>query len=144
MWRETLLQPGERHVIDLVGSENSALIENPANAPPFSVRLSNCNPQPLAAVSSWPARGRRAVPPGGRARGESIGLHGGGSVCYDSWRSGAVPDTAWGRHRGMGRMEANLLGAQPSAIALDQRVNGNGYPQPAADGAQQGAEETGR
>ena len=39
-------------------------------------------------------------------------------------------------------MEANLLGAQPSAIALDQRVYGNGYPQPAADAPQQGADET--
>ena len=44
----------------------------------------------------------------------------------------------------MGIMEANLLGAQPSAIALDQRVYGNGYPQPAADAPQQGAEETER
>ena len=41
-------------------------------------------------------------------------------------------------------MEANLLGAEPSAIALDQRVYGNGYPQPAADGPEQGGEETER
>jgi hypothetical protein len=41
-------------------------------------------------------------------------------------------------------MEANLLGAQPSAIALDQRVHGNGYPQPAADATEQGAEKTER
>ena len=40
-------------------------------------------------------------------------------------------------------MEANLLGAEPSAIALDKRAYGNGYPQPAADGPQQGGEETG-
>ena len=38
-------------------------------------------------------------------------------------------------------MEANLLGAEPS-VALDQRVYGNGYPHPAADGPQQGREET--
>ena len=41
-------------------------------------------------------------------------------------------------------MEANLLGAEPGAIALDQRVYGNGYPQPAADGPQEGGEETER
>ena len=41
-------------------------------------------------------------------------------------------------------MEANLLGAQPSAIALDQRVYGNGYAQPAAEAPQQGADETER
>ena len=41
-------------------------------------------------------------------------------------------------------MEANLLGAEPSAIALDKRAYGNGYPQPAADGPQQGGEETER
>jgi len=41
-------------------------------------------------------------------------------------------------------MEANLLGAQPGAIALDQRVHGNGYPQPTADATQQGAKKTER
>ena len=40
-------------------------------------------------------------------------------------------------------MEANLLGAQPSAIALDQRVYGSGDPQP-ADATQQGAKKTER
>ena len=39
-------------------------------------------------------------------------------------------------------MEANLLGAEPSAIALDQRTYGHGYPQPAADGPQQRGGET--
>jgi hypothetical protein len=50
VWRETLIEPGETHVIDLVGSEDSALIESNDFAPSFSVRLKNCNPQPLAAA----------------------------------------------------------------------------------------------
>ena len=41
-------------------------------------------------------------------------------------------------------MEANLLGAEPSAIALDQRTYGHGHPQPAADGPQQRGGETER
>ena len=49
-----------------------------------------------------------------------------------------------GETTGDGYMEANPLGAEPSAIALDQRVYGNGYPQPAADRPQQGREETER
>jgi len=45
-WRETLLAPGETHVIDLVDSEDSALIESPDNGSAFSVRLNNCEPKP--------------------------------------------------------------------------------------------------
>lgn len=41
-------------------------------------------------------------------------------------------------------MEANLLDAESSAIALDQRVYSNGDPQPNADRPQQGAQETER
>jgi hypothetical protein len=46
-WRETLLQPGETHVIDLVGSENNAMLESPYNYELFTVGLRNCTPQPL-------------------------------------------------------------------------------------------------
>jgi hypothetical protein len=45
-WRETLLAPGETRVIDLVGSEDSALIESPDNGSAFSVRLNNCESKP--------------------------------------------------------------------------------------------------
>ena len=41
-------------------------------------------------------------------------------------------------------MEANLLGTESSAIALDQRTYGHGHPQPAADGPQQRGGETER
>jgi hypothetical protein len=46
VWRETHLNPGQSHVIDLVGPENGALIES--NYPEdFAVRIENCTPQPL-------------------------------------------------------------------------------------------------
>jgi hypothetical protein len=47
VYRETWLQPGQTYTIDLVGSENGALIESADYAPPFSVSLSNCDPQPV-------------------------------------------------------------------------------------------------
>jgi hypothetical protein len=46
-WRETWLQPGQTHTIDLIGAENGALIETSDHSPGFSVTLDNCNPQPL-------------------------------------------------------------------------------------------------
>jgi uncharacterized repeat protein (TIGR01451 family) len=45
-WRGTFIDPGETHVINLVGSEDNALIESADNAPQFSVRLRNCTPPP--------------------------------------------------------------------------------------------------
>ena len=45
--RYTELYAGEVYTINLVGSENSALIETYDWRPPMSVRLTNCNPQPL-------------------------------------------------------------------------------------------------
>ena len=49
VWRQTLLEPGETHVIDLVGSEDNAMIESQDNAPTFRVILDHCNPQPRQA-----------------------------------------------------------------------------------------------
>jgi hypothetical protein len=42
-WRETVLEPGETHTIDLVGAEDSALIESPGISP-FTVAVGNCAP----------------------------------------------------------------------------------------------------
>jgi len=47
VWRSTYLQPGESHTIDLQGTENGAMIESYDYSPGFSVKLTNCNPQPL-------------------------------------------------------------------------------------------------
>jgi hypothetical protein len=46
VWRQRSLQPGETYVIDLVGSEDGAMIET-ADGAPFSVTLNNCNPRPV-------------------------------------------------------------------------------------------------
>jgi hypothetical protein len=46
-WRETYLEPGESHTINLVGAEDGALIETYDFGPDFSVKLTNCTPQPL-------------------------------------------------------------------------------------------------
>jgi hypothetical protein len=46
-WRETLLAPGESHVIKLVPPEDGALIETLDDAPGFSVRLERCSPLPI-------------------------------------------------------------------------------------------------
>jgi hypothetical protein len=45
-WRETHLEPGQTYTIQLVAPEDSAVIETheTMNAP-FTVSLSNCNPQ---------------------------------------------------------------------------------------------------
>lgn len=45
-WRETLLEAGETHTIDLVGSEDNAMIESPGTNS-FTVALTNCTPKPL-------------------------------------------------------------------------------------------------
>jgi hypothetical protein len=43
-WRETTLSPGQSHTIDLVGSENSSLIEGTTG---FQVSLDSCTPQSI-------------------------------------------------------------------------------------------------
>ncbi|HRQ40404.1 MAG TPA: hypothetical protein PLD25_21025 [Chloroflexota bacterium] len=45
VWRETYLEPGESHTIDLVHPEDNAMIEGPDYSPGFSVTLENCVPQ---------------------------------------------------------------------------------------------------
>lgn len=48
VWRETILYPGQSHTINLIGSEDGALIETlNGRGLEFSVSLSNCEPQPL-------------------------------------------------------------------------------------------------
>ena len=51
-WRETYLSAGDTHTINLVGSENGAMIETPNNIEPFEVSLSNCTPQKIDKGSS--------------------------------------------------------------------------------------------
>jgi hypothetical protein len=51
-WRETFLSPGDTYTIDLVDSENGAMIETPNNSAPFEVSLSNCTPQEIDKGSS--------------------------------------------------------------------------------------------
>jgi hypothetical protein len=48
VWRETFLEPGQTHVIDLAAPEDGAMIESFEGSPGFSVTLQNCNPQPLS------------------------------------------------------------------------------------------------
>ncbi|MBX3058761.1 MAG: hypothetical protein KF770_20040 [Anaerolineae bacterium] len=45
IWRETYLEPGESHTIDLIHPEDNAMIEGPDYSPGFSVTLENCTPQ---------------------------------------------------------------------------------------------------
>ena len=47
-WRETRLQPGQKHVIHLTPPENGAMIETEDNGPAFTVSLQNCRPKPVA------------------------------------------------------------------------------------------------
>ena len=51
-WRETFLSAGDTYTINLVGSENGAMIETPNNVEPFEVSLSNCTPQEIDKGSS--------------------------------------------------------------------------------------------
>jgi hypothetical protein len=46
-WRETWLEPGQSHVIDLVAPEDGAMIETFEGSPGFSAALSHCTPQPI-------------------------------------------------------------------------------------------------
>jgi hypothetical protein len=46
-WREKVIGPGQTYTIDLVGSENGAMLETPNNMEPFSASLANCTPQPI-------------------------------------------------------------------------------------------------
>ena len=46
-WRETVLHPGESHVIALVPPEDGALLEGPDDSSIFSVSLRGCTPQKL-------------------------------------------------------------------------------------------------
>jgi hypothetical protein len=47
VWRETYIQPGETHVIQLTGAEDGALIESNDYEGEFAISVSNCTPQPL-------------------------------------------------------------------------------------------------
>jgi hypothetical protein len=46
-WRETVLEPGESHVISLAATEDGALIEGPDDSSIFSVSLRSCTPERL-------------------------------------------------------------------------------------------------
>jgi hypothetical protein len=46
-WRQTVLAPGESHVIALVPPEDGALIEGPGDSSIFSVSLRGCTPERL-------------------------------------------------------------------------------------------------
>jgi len=47
IWRETWLEPGETHTIQLTAPEDGAMIEINGHFNDFAVQLSNCTPQPL-------------------------------------------------------------------------------------------------
>jgi len=47
IWRETYLSPGQSHMIDLVATEDGAMLESPNDSTIFSVSLSNCAPQSI-------------------------------------------------------------------------------------------------
>jgi hypothetical protein len=51
-WRETYLSAGTAYTINLVDSENGAMIETPNTTEPFEVSLSNCTPQEIDKGSS--------------------------------------------------------------------------------------------
>jgi len=46
-WRETYLSAGDTYTINLVDTEDGAMIETPNNTEPFEVSLSNCTPQQI-------------------------------------------------------------------------------------------------
>ncbi len=47
IWRETYIEPGETHTIQLTAPEDGALIEVNGHFNDFAVQLNNCTPQPL-------------------------------------------------------------------------------------------------
>jgi len=47
VWRETYIDPGETHVIQLLSPEDGAMIETNDYYGEFAVSLNNCTPQPL-------------------------------------------------------------------------------------------------
>jgi hypothetical protein len=49
VWRTTWLQPGQSHIIHLVGLEDGAMIETYEGSPGFSVSLKNCTPRRIQA-----------------------------------------------------------------------------------------------
>ena len=51
-WRETFLSAGDTYTINLIDSENGAMIETQNNSEPFEVSLSNCAPQQIDKGSS--------------------------------------------------------------------------------------------
>jgi len=46
-WRETLMKPGDTHVIHLISPEDGAMIETVEAGGVFGVSLRNCTPRPL-------------------------------------------------------------------------------------------------
>ncbi len=53
VWRETWLQPGQSHTIDLTSPEDGAMIEgNDGSLIPFGVALANCTPQNISKTST--------------------------------------------------------------------------------------------
>jgi hypothetical protein len=53
VWRETFLQPGDTYVINLMGAEDSAMIESPGPGPAFTASLRYCNPVPMVGTDPW-------------------------------------------------------------------------------------------
>jgi hypothetical protein len=52
IWRETYLNPGQSHTIDLISPENGVLLESPNDPSMFSVLISNCTPQNIYGTST--------------------------------------------------------------------------------------------
>jgi hypothetical protein len=48
VWRSTIVHPGETYVVKLKPGEDNVLLETPEKAPAFTVRVKNCDPQPLS------------------------------------------------------------------------------------------------
>ncbi len=64
VYRQTEVFAGQVYTIDLLGSENSALIETWDYKPPISVRLTNCNPQPVPPDAPAPTTTTTSLPAG--------------------------------------------------------------------------------
>ncbi len=61
-WRQTFLDPGQSHTIDLVSPEDGALIESPDGFTSFSVSLSNCTPQNIFGATPTATATAAAIP----------------------------------------------------------------------------------